>query len=284
MNTTNKTNFHTHSILCDGECTILTMAQTAHEHGFSILGFSGHAPLPFSTDWNMKREDLPQYFKEIEDAQKAVGKELLLLKSLEIDYIKGIIGPKTALYPELDYSIGSVHYINPLNSTDGNKLFAVDESLEDFDLHIKQFCNGDYEKAVALYYTALCTMIQEGNFTIAGHLDLIKKNNPNETRFSESSSFYKDAVMQVIDELAGTGIIAEINTGGIARGKTQDVYPAPWILKELRARNIPICLNADAHAPEHLYAYYERGLSAAINAGYSEQVVPGINGLQKLSL
>lgn len=279
-----KTNFHTHSTFCDGKSTILAMAQTACEHGFSILGLSGHAPLPFPTDWNMKQEELPQYFTAIDNAQQIVGTKLLLLKGLEIDFIEGIIGPKTAVYPELAYSIGSVHYINPLNSKNSNELFAVDEPLEGFDRHIEQYCNGDYEKAVSLYYIALCDMIKEGNFTILGHLDLIKKNNPDETRFSESSSFYRDAVMQVIDTLKGTEIIAEINTGGIARGKTKDVYPAPWILKELRACNIPICLNADAHEPEHLYAYYERGLAAALNAGYREQVIPGKGGLQKLSL
>lgn len=279
-----KTNFHTHSTLCDGTCSILTMAQAALDHQFSMLGFSGHAPLPFPTDWNMKQEDIPRYFAAIQEAQETIGQRLTIVTGLEIDYIEGMIGPQTVTYPEITYSIGSVHYINPQNSKNSKDLFAVDESQEDFDKHIHEFCNGDYERAISLYYTALHAMIASGGFTILGHLDLIKKNNPGQTRFSETSSFYKDAVMQVVDALRGTDIIVEINTGGLARGKTQDVYPARWILRELHIRNIPICLNADAHAPEHLYAYYEQALQSAMDAGYTSQVVPSIRGLTVLSL
>ncbi len=279
-----KTNFHTHSTLCDGTCSIHEMAETARNHQFSMLGFSGHAPLPFPTDWNMKQEDIPRYYSEIQEARESIGQALTILTGLEIDYIEGIIGPKTVNYPEITYSIGSVHYINPKNSENSSDLFAVDENQEDFDKHVQTYCNGDYEWAVQFYYRSLQNMIAAGGFTILGHLDLIKKNNPGQTRFSETSSFYKDAVMQVVDTLRGTDIIVEINTGGLARGKTQEVYPAHWILKELHARNIPICLNADAHAPEHLYAYYEYALKAALKAGYTNQVVPSTHGLTILSL
>jgi histidinol-phosphatase (PHP family) len=117
-------------------------------------------------------------------------------------------------------------------------------------------------------------MIKAGGFTILGHLDLIRKNNPDESRFSERTSFYRDAVMEVVDTLRGRGIVAEINTGGIARGKTSTPYPSDWILRELYARDIPICLNADAHAPEHLFEYYDVGLCAALDAGYTTQTVP----------
>lgn len=279
-----KTNFHTHSTLCDGTCSILAMAQTAHEHYFSMLGFSGHAPLPFPTDWNMKQDDIPRYYAAIQEARESIGQSLTILTGLEIDYIEGIIGPNTIKYPEITYSIGSVHYINPKNSKDSNDFFAVDENQNDFDMHVRAYCNGDYERAVSLYYNSLYAMISSGGFTILGHLDLIKKNNPDQARFSETSSWYTDAVMQVVDALRDTDIIVEINTGGIARGTTQEVYPAQWILKELHSRNIPICLSADAHAPEHLYAYYDRALRAAIEAGYSSQVVPVTGGLTILPL
>ncbi|GAL18115.1 histidinol-phosphatase [Vibrio maritimus] len=36
------------------------------------------------------------------------------------------------------------------------------------------------------------------------------------------------------------------------RGATDDVYPSPWLLEEAKQRNIPIQINADAHAPHHL--------------------------------
>ncbi len=269
-----KTNYHTHSLYCDGKASVSDMAQAAVEHGFSVLGMSSHAPLPFPTTWTMRAEDIGSYFDEIEKAQEKIGASLSLMAGLEIDYIEAVTGPAHVQYPELSYSIGSVHYINPGHTKAGDTLFTVDEGQEKFDRHVAEHCNGDYERAVGLYYRTVCDMIKAGGFTILGHLDLIRKNNPDESRFSERTSFYRDAVMEVVDTLRGSGIVAEINTGGIARGKTKAPYPSDWILRELYARSIPICLNADAHAPEHLYGYYDRGLQAALDAGYRTQTVP----------
>lgn len=42
-----KSNFHTHSILCDGNDTPAVMAAAAVEKGLTRLGFTGHSFLPF---------------------------------------------------------------------------------------------------------------------------------------------------------------------------------------------------------------------------------------------
>ncbi|MDP4119064.1 MAG: PHP domain-containing protein, partial [Bacillota bacterium] len=40
-----KTNFHTHTVFCDGNDTVEELVRAAEEKGFDALGFSGHSYL-----------------------------------------------------------------------------------------------------------------------------------------------------------------------------------------------------------------------------------------------
>ena len=52
--------------------------------------------------------------------------------------------------------------------------------------------------------------------------------------------------------IAASGVVVEVNTGGIARGKIPDLYPSGWILERCLALDIPITLNSDCHGSEHV--------------------------------
>jgi histidinol-phosphatase (PHP family) len=291
------TNYHTHCEFCDGKATAAVMAQTARDQGFSILGFSSHAPLPFDTSWNLRLARLPEYV----DAIRALGRKhslmsehapaMHVLVGLEIDYIEGLCGPSDGRFADagLDYTIGSTHYVTPgaINGPaslepgpTGNPAFGftVDESEARFSRDLAHFYDDDIYRLVDDYFVAVAASVKAGGFDILGHMDLIRKNNRGESRFSERSERYRAAAMMVVDALAGTDIIVEINTGGMARGKTDSPYPSLWVLKELRARSVAICVNADAHAPEHLMAHRDAGLSLAANAGYDRLTAIGPNG------
>ncbi|MBU1079794.1 MAG: histidinol-phosphatase, partial [Spirochaetes bacterium] len=256
-----------------------------------ILGFSSHAPLPFATPWELEASRLEEYAETI----RAIGREhapgMEVLLGLEIDYVEGLCGPADGRFEGvgLDYSIGSVHYVTPSGAPrpsalalDGSGVptfgFTVDESQESFDAHLASFYGGDADALVADYYAALAACVRAGGFDILGHFDLVTKNNRGQSRFREDTDAYRDAAMSAVDALAGTDVIVEINTGGMARGKTDAPYPAPWILKELRARGVGICVNADAHAPEHLAGFRDAGLRAAAEAGYRRLEAIGASG------
>jgi len=275
------TNYHTHSEFCDGKATARVMAQAARQAGFKVLGFSSHAPLPFRTSWTMDYERLPDYIATLRELGREHAPDMDVLAGLEIDYIEGLCGPADGRFESarLDYSIGSAHFVTPAGAPQATATaldaagvptfgFAVDEPEEDFEAHLATFYAGDTEALVDDYYTAVAACIKAGGFDILGHFDLIRKNNRGQARFREDTPRYRAAAMIAVDALAGTDIIVEINTGGMARGKTDSPYPATWILRELRSRNVSVCVNADAHAPEHLAAYRDEGLRAAADAGY----------------
>jgi histidinol-phosphatase (PHP family) len=267
------------------------MADAAREAGFSILGFSSHAPLPFRTEWNMDIEALPAYIETIRGLASVHAPAMRVLAGLEIDYIAGYYGPSDGRFKSagLDYTIGSVHYVTPEGAPRPSATsfddkgeptfgFGVDEGEPEFTTHFKRFYHGDGDAMMRDYWTALTRCIREGGFDILGHFDLLRKNNGNQSLFREDSAEYRAGAMAAVDALAGSGIIVEINTGGMARGKTDSPYPALWILKELKARDVAICIDADAHAPGHLLAHREAAVRLASDAGYGKLTVIGPDG------
>ena len=61
-----KTNFHTHSIFCDGKSTLEENVLSAIEKGIKILGFSSHSVYPNDLSFNMKTADFDNYCMNIE--------------------------------------------------------------------------------------------------------------------------------------------------------------------------------------------------------------------------
>lgn len=234
----------------------------------------------------MDYERLPDYMKTLHALSLEHAPEMEVLTGLEIDYIEGLCGPADGRFDavQLDFSIGSAHFVTPAGAPKASATaldaagdptfgFAVDEPEDDFLAHLATFYQGDAKKLVGDYYAAVTACINAGGFDILGHFDLIRKNNRGQVHFREDTTQYRDSAMMAVEALAGTDIIVEINTGGMARGKTDSPYPASWILRELRNRNVRVCLNADAHAPEHLSAHRDDGLRAAVEAGYRSLMV-----------
>jgi histidinol-phosphatase (PHP family) len=274
-----RANYHTHCDYCDGRASAAAMAEAAAAAGYSVLGFSSHAPLPFPGDGNMESARLGEYRDEIRALGRAwKGRGLEILLGLEVDYVAGLCSPRDELFASagLDFIIGSVHYVD----LPGSGRFAVDYPEADFAADMAAYSGGGDpgRAAYAAYYEALSAMIEEGGFDILGHFDLVKKNNGGGPEgagrwFDESSRSYLDAALGAARLLAGRDIVAEINVGGITRGKVKEPYPSLPILKELRAAGAPITFSADAHAPAHLGANLGAARELARAAGYRSVAV-----------
>jgi histidinol-phosphatase (PHP family) len=162
-------NFHTHTNYCDGKGSFtdfININQT------KSLGFSSHAPLPFSAGWAMRTERLPDYVNELQKL-KAQEKSIELYTGLEVDYIPGIIAPTD--FNELDYTIGSIHFVDIL--PDGRP-WEIDGPhtpfLEGLDIIFKN----KPREAWGRYFELTREMIRQAPPTILGHLDKMKIQNP----------------------------------------------------------------------------------------------------------
>jgi histidinol-phosphatase (PHP family) len=262
---------HTHTTFCDGQDDIDTICKAAYEKNFVSLGFSSHAPIPKEmgeTEWHIKNDMLESYLEAVLKAKKNWEGKLRIFLGLEIDYIEGISGPHDARFQNLglDYSIGSVHYVVPPN---GAKAFTVDGPFEEAATGIKEGFGGDAKAYVHAYWKAVSNMIEHGGFDILGHIDLIKKNNQNEEFFSFLDTDYRNGAENAVKKLAGTSIVAEINTGGLNRRKTKDCYPSLEILKMMKVQNIPLAITADAHRAEDICGFYNTASITLKEAAYT---------------
>ncbi|MDI9481865.1 MAG: histidinol-phosphatase [Bacillota bacterium] len=262
------TTYHTHSYFCDGSMHPEDYVRAAVEKGFTAIGFSSHAPVLFETDWNMKQELLNDYIETILRLKEKYKNRIQVYTGLETDYYPN--SPDYRCIPGLDYTIGAIHFIY---SKENNRYMALDGTPEEFLETLNTIFDGDVEAMVKAYYSLLTEMISKRPPDIAGHIDILKKNNAGDRFFSEKFQWYRLAVETALNEIKNKGIIVEVNTGGISRGYTTEVYPSVWIMKMMREMEIPVVLNSDAHNPDWIDAYYEKALTMIKSAGYTTQRV-----------
>ena len=271
---------HTHTVFCDGKDDVETCCRVAYNKGLRSLGFSAHAPIfaktRFRSFWHLAEERLQEYFDAVRAAKKRWEGKLPVYLGLELDYIPGLMGPADKNYTEmgLDFIIGSVHYVIPPKG----EPFTIDDSLERVTQGIKEGFGGDPMGMIELYFNSMEEMIRAGSFDLLAHPDLIKKNMTqielqNNKLFSGDEDFYLKKFKALAALLAETGIPAELNTGGLNRGKTTDCYPSLAILKFFREHKIPMVINADAHKADDLDGHYEEARKAMLAAGYTETLL-----------
>lgn len=284
-----KANFHTHSSFCDGKNTAEEMVLAAIEKGFTILGFSSHCIYPLNPEfytpednlWHIPSSNINNYVQEIHRLKDKYACQIQIYLGFEADFFDSpLIGtaiPDKSKYSEFspDYLIGAVHFINTENgffSVD-NKTEFVKEALEKF--YTRENGQIDAKKAVRDYFSAEREMLLKGNFDIIAHPDLIRIRNTVLHFFSEDESWYKDELRATAKVIASSGVIAEINTGAIARGNMDDTYPSQYFLELLHNYGVPVCINSDAHTTNNLDAAFDRAIALAKKTGYTELVYPG---------
>ena len=82
-----RSNYHTHSCYCDGKGQPREYVEFALANGFTALGFSGHAPLPFSNTFSIHSEDYLAYCNEVRALKEEYRGRIDILLGLEIDYV-----------------------------------------------------------------------------------------------------------------------------------------------------------------------------------------------------
>ncbi len=259
-------NYHTHCCFCDGKGKPEEYVEQAIKEGFSSLGFSCHGPTPFVTDWTMSEAVTEEYFLAISCLKEKYKDNIQIYKGMELDYFSGDSRNIFNRY-DLDYTIGSVHYIKAWSNED---YLGVDDSYENFERALIDYANSDIKKFAVRYYETVLEMLQKESFDILGHLDLVKKNNSGNRFFSENEKWYIELVKSALEKISSYNVLVEVNTGGISRGYTEETYPSAWIIRECKKYDIPLVLNSDAHVPENINFYFEEARRIIRSAGYNE--------------
>ena len=248
-----KTNYHTHSNYCDGKATLREMVDFAVAHGFTALGFSGHCPLPFKNTFSIT--DYEGYCNEVRALKAEYADRIEISLGLEMDYVPGMLEDFSSLIEQgkLEYTIGSVHLVPATNMPQGDEdLWFIDgPRYERYDEGLFRLFGGDIRRGVRAYFHNENAMLERNRPTIVGHPDKIVMHN-RDRYFHEDEPWYRDLALETIHLIKELGLICEINTRGIYKGRHADFYPGKWLIQEMKQLRIPVIVSTDAHAPEDL--------------------------------
>lgn len=242
---TDRYNFHSHTEFCDGHAPVAEITAAAYAEGFEVWGVSPHSPVFIDSPCNMRREDVGCYVDEVARLRDEYDGRMIVLPSMEIDYLGRDHGPHIDYYQRipLDYRIGSVHFVPNQEGV----LLDCDGSFSRFSSYLHDGFADDLRYVVEKYFEQVLTMLELGGFDMLGHFDKIIGNASQADSTLEEQGWYEALIRDVVRLAAESGAVVEINTKAIkSRGR---FYPAErwWAL--LVEAGVTMAVNSDCHDP-----------------------------------
>ncbi|MDZ7371250.1 MAG: histidinol-phosphatase HisJ family protein [candidate division KSB1 bacterium] len=242
--------YHVHCRLSrHGEGELFEYVEAAIRKQLTEIGFAEHIPIPELDDptGRMPIEDWAEYVGSLFSAKERYS-EITIRFGIEADYLPShqpYIAAFVRAYP-FDYVIGSVHFVSDW-----------DFSNMDFRSRLEEF---GAKELYRRYYLLLAEAASGGLYDVIGHFDLPKRLAPE---MPAEMVPLRDAALQAVKRC---GLALDVNTSGLR--KADDIYPAPEILAQAFAMDIPITIGSDAHRPEEVAADFAATIERLKRIGY----------------
>ena len=245
------TNYHIHSIYCDGKDDLESIVLEAIQRGFKAIGFSSHCPMPVENSYSMKYEKLAQYCQEVRILKSKYSKLIQIYLGLEVDFIENVISPASpiVLFQQLDFTIGTVHF---LWGKDGNKVYQLNTGTDAFTKTVKEGFHSNPAALIRTYFASIRRMVETSRPTMVAYLDLIKIHNNGYVVFDADTEFYQTEVENTLKVIKANNTILELNTRGFYKGTSSEFSPSEIILRKALELNIPVTVNTDAHSKDEI--------------------------------
>jgi len=231
---------HNHTPLCNhAQGKPQEYIKNAIKKGIKIYGFADHAPMEFDKKYRMSFNDMKNYENEINLLKKQYKDKIKILLGYEVDFTPTKYLDKRVLTADVDYLIGSVHFLD--NWGFDNPEF------------IKEWEDRDVDDVYKEYFEYIEKMASSKLFQIVGHIDLVKVfgHKPKKN--------IKDIAKNAIKAIKKANMAVEINTAGL-RKPVKELYPSDELLEMIIDEGIDITLSSDAHSPEQVGFGYEVAL------------------------
>jgi len=255
---------HVHTQFCDGKNTAEEMVLSALSHGFSSIGFSSHAKQVFDHRYAMDDEREKNYIAEIRRLQRKYAGQIRIWLGTELDLFC------CAERSNFDYVIGSYHLIpmaDRIQGVDNTKARLIEIRDEVF--------GGDGVAMAEEYFRYYGAYIFAQRPNIAGHMDLIRKNNMEGDVFDEEDPRYRKAALNALEMVRKSGAIVEVNTGAMARYGAKTPYPARFLLEEWLKMGGEVMLSSDCHYAENIMTGYAESVDLLLSVGFKTVRVLG---------
>lgn len=252
-----KTNYHSHSLFCDGKSSMEDMLIAAIEKNFTHWGFSAHAPVPFENTFAITKGDVPAYIEEYKRLKNKYSDKINTFVGMEMDFISDLQEDieKQAKNYGLEYIIGSVHQVKEHNDSQ-DSWFIDGHDPNVYDKGLEELFDNDIKRAAETYFSQQIEMIQKNKIDVIAHLDKITMHNKGRF-FNNKTPWYKDLVISLLEEVKKHDVICEINSRGLYKKRHNDFYPSQCWWKIIKEKNIKICLASDCHKDDETDLYFD---------------------------
>lgn len=225
---------HIHSTFSvDAHDEILAMCRASVEKGMEAICFTEHLDF-HPADSGYKYFDYEEFSRVIDHAREEFGSEIEILKGIEFG--------EPHLYPEkfteitrreFDLILGSVHRI-------GDRLVGRQDTREKFSKH----------KIFEKYYAEVLKTVDFGGFDVLAHFDLPK-------RYMRAPFKEHELIDAILDEMIDSGIVLEINTSPLRRGKKECCPDKVLFSQYVEKGGDKITVGSDAHYKEKIGSDFE---------------------------
>lgn len=249
--------YHIHTFRCGHAVgTVQEYVEAARRKGFKEFGFSEHLPLYWLPEeqrdpaYALKESELPLYIAEVKEAQ-TINPDLTIRLGIEADYIPGYEGQLQKLLAALplDYSLGSVHFLEGWAFDDPNRL--------------TEYENYNIDELYRRYFETVQMAASSGLFDVMSHPDLIKK-------FGFKPHFpLRELYLQTVQVFKKNDVCVDVNAAGW-RYPCAELYPSPEFLCLCLENRVPVTLGSDAHKPEQLGEGLDRAVTLLKEIGFRE--------------
>lgn len=242
--------YHMHTFLSDGKDSHEDMISGAIFRGLSEIGFSDHiCHKPIG--WAMPMENIPHMVSRIKAVQSEENLPIDVKFGVEVDYIPGMEKEiaTTIASLEVDYVIGSVHFIDDWN----------------FDTDVSPYDQIDINRFYKQYFKLVQQSALSGLYDIIGHCDLAKK-------FGYYPSYKLDDLYdQTAVIFKKADVVVELNTSGRIK-PCNEFYPSVAFLQRLVYHKVPITLGSDAHVEQNVGQFFDEAVSELKALGVKELI------------
>lgn len=248
-----KTDYHIHTKFSDGSSDPSDYISAAISAGFREIGFSDHLTLfKEQQKWFMDPRRVNEYITAINQLKKE-NSSIIVRKGFEVDYFPGKERESADFLRDLDldYVIGSVHYLGEEKTVDEGPDFYRDKNLDSL---------------FEAYFDVVCRAALSGLFDIIGHCDLIRIYG------YKPSSDPQPLYHKLAKAMKEGDVAFEVNTNGRNR-PLADFYPDRRFLRIFREEGVPVCVNSDAHLPGRLGQYFEEVYDLLRMEGFNEMAI-----------
>lgn len=231
----------------DGEPT--EYAAVAEQRGLKGLIVTCHNPMPdgFSARVRMREDQFDQYVDLVDRTREEWADRVDVRLGIEADYFEGY-----EEYLEKQLSSADFHFV----------LGSVHPQIGEFR---ERYWTDDLVEVQRIYFRLLAQAAETNLFDSIAHPDLIK----NFTSKAWDPEAIMGDICAALDRIAATGVAMELNTSGVNK-TISEMNPFPAMLVEMRARNIPVTLGADAHQSERVADGYETAMNILAECGYDQ--------------